>query len=162
MKKILTVILAALMLAFATIPAVYAEDAAAMTETYETDSIIEYFEDGSYMVTTIKQSPVARSRSYTKVGEKIINLYDSDNVLQWTYKLVGNFDVVEGVSAVCTESSYTSQIYVSSWSLTAHENHTSNNIAYGTATYKKKVLFITTSTQDINASIGCDINGNVN
>lgn len=165
MKKILTVILAALMLTLAIIPAAQAEEVANVAETYETDSTtVEYFEDGSYMVTTIKESPVtrsARSKSYVKVGVKTINLYDSDDVLQWTYELTGRFQVVEGESAVCIESSYTSNIYVKAWSLTAHNNYTRSNIAFGTATYKKKVLFITTSTQDIDASIGCDINGNV-
>lgn len=162
MKKFLAIILTTLILTFATIPAVYAENTAnTAMKTYETDSTIEYFEDGSYMVTTIKQSPTVRATAYTKVGEKIVDYYDSDNNLQWTYKLIGTFDVVEGVSAVCTESTYSSQIYVKGWSLTAHNNYTSNNIAYGTATYKKKVLFVTTHTQDINGSIGCDIYGNV-
>ena len=163
MKKILAIILTSFILTFTAIPAVYAENTAnnAMA-TYDTNSTIEYFEDGSYMVTTIKQSPTARSTTYTKVGEKIVDYYDSDNNLQWTYKLIGTFNVVEGISAVCTESTYSSEIYKSGWSLTAHNNYTSNNIAYGTATYKKKVLFITTHTQDINGSIGCDIYGNVN
>lgn len=162
MKKFLAIILTALFLTFTTIPAVYAEsNTNTAMETYETDSMIEYFEDGSYMITTIKQSPTARSATYTKVGEKIVDYYDSDNKLQWTYKLIGTFDVVEGVSAVCTESTYSSQIYEKAWSLTAHNNYTSSNIAYGTATYKKKVLFITTNTHDIEGSIGCDIYGNV-
>lgn len=163
MKKILAIILTSLILTFTAIPAVYAENTANTTmATYETNSTIEYFENGSYMVTTIKQSPTARSTTYTKVGEKIVDYYDSDNNLQWTYKLIGTFNVVEGISAVCTKSTYSSEIYKSGWSLTAHNNYTSNNIAYGTATYKKKVLFITTHTQDINGSIGCDIYGNVN
>lgn len=163
MKKILAIILTSLILTFTAIPAVYAENTAnTAMATYETHSTIEYFEDGSYLVTTIKQSPAARSTTYTKVGEKIVDYYDSDNNLQWTYKLIGTFNVVEGISAVCTESTYSSEIYKNGWSLTAHNNYTSNNIAYGTATYKKKVLFITTHTQDINGSIGCDIYGNVN
>ena len=162
MKRIFAVILVALMLTLAIVPAAQAEEIAATVETYETNSTIEYFEDGSYMVTIIKESPTARSRVYTKVGEKIVHLYDSDDVLQWTYKLVGKFKIVSGVSVACSESSYTSDIYVDEWSLTAHNNYISNNIAYGTATYKKKVLFITTSTQDIKGSIGCNVYGDIN
>ena len=161
MKKILAVILATLMLTLAIVPAVHAEEIAATVETYETNSTIEYFEDGSYMVTTIKESPTARSRVYIKVGEKTVDLYNSDDVLQWTYKLIGKFKVVDGATVACTESSYTSDIYVDAWSLTAHNNYISNNMAYGTATYKKKVLFITTSTQDIEGSIACDVYGNI-
>jgi len=161
MKRIFTVILAALMFTLATVPAIQAEETTGSAELYETGSTVEYFEDGSYTVTTVRESPTARSKSYVKVGEKTIDLYNSDNELQWTYKLIGKFRVDEGVSVVCTESTYTSDIYVKSWSLTAHNNYTRNNLAFGTATYKKKVLFITTSTQDVDASIGCDINGNV-
>lgn len=159
MKKIISFILTTLLLTFATIPAIYAEKNA--METYETNLITQYYEDGSYTVTTIRQSPTSRSATYTKVGEKIVDLYNSDDKLQWTYKLIGTFDVHEGVSVVCTDSTYSSVIYEKSWSLTAHDNSYSDNIAYGTATYKKKVLFITTNTHDIDASIGCDIYGNI-
>lgn len=162
MKKILAIIFTTILLISATIPAVYADiDANTLSSNYETTSITEYYEDGSYTITTIKQSATGRSTTYTKVGEKIVDLYNSDDELQWTYKLIGTFYVNEGVSVVCTESTYSSAIYEKSWSLTAHDNSYSNNIAYGTATYKKKVLFITTNTHNIDVSIGCDVYGNV-
>lgn len=119
------------------------------------------------MVTVIRQSPITKSTrstkstTYTKLGEKIVNLYDSKDNLQWTYTLTGTFKVNEGVSAVCTNSTYSSVIYEKSWSLSAHENSYSDNIAYGTAVYKRKVLFITTNTYDIDVSIGCNIYGNI-
>lgn len=165
MKNILVTILAVIMLTFATTPVIHAENTTAnIVESHEIDSLIEYFDDGSYLITTITtttQSSVTRSTSYTKIGEKRVDYYDSDDNPQWTYKLIGRFNVVEGVSAVCTESTYSSEVYAKGWSLTAHNNYTSSNIAYGTATYKKKVLFITTNTHDIEGSIGCDIYGNV-
>ena len=130
MKRIFTVILAALMFTLATVPAIQAEETIGSAGLYETGSTVEYFEDGSYTVTTVRESPTARSKSYVKVGEKTIDLYNSDNELQWTYKMIGKFRVDEGVSVVCTESTYTSDIYVKAWSLTAHNNYTRNNLAF--------------------------------
>ncbi len=168
MKKILAIILTAMLLTFAPLNAICAESPEHISvETYETSSTTVRFEDGSYMVTVIRQSSITKSTistkstTYTKLGEKIVNLYDSKDNLQWTYTLTGTFKVNEGVSAICTNSTYSSVIYENAWSLTAHENSYSNNIAYGTAVYKKKVLFITTNTYDIDVSIGCNIYGNI-
>ena len=127
----------------------------------DTNSYIEYYEDGSYSVTTITQSPATRASTYVVTGEKVVDLYNSSNELQWTYTLIGKFTVVYGESVVCTSSTYTHTIYNSGWSLTAHNNTYRNNIACGTATFKKKVLFITTNTYDVDAEIGCDVYGNV-
>lgn len=160
MKKFLAIIFTTVILVCSIIPVVHA-DSNTMNYLYETSSYTEYFEDGSYTVTTIKQSPTGRSTTYTKVGEKHVDLYNSSDVLQWSYTLIGTFYVNEGVSVVCTESTYSSTIYENSWSLTAHDNSYSNNIAHGTATYKKKVLFVTTNVRDVDVSIGCDIYGNV-
>lgn len=160
MKKFFTFILAVTILCCSIIPSVSAETNA-LDSTYETSSYTEYFEDGSYTVTTIKQSPTGRASTYTIIGNKHVDLYNSKDEIQWAYTLIGTFVVNQGVSAVCTESTYSSVVYEKSWSLTAHDNSYSNNIARGTATYKKKVLFITTNTHDIEAAIGCDVNGNV-
>ncbi len=168
MKKILVVFLTAILLTFAPLNAVCVESPEHISvETYETSSTTVHFEDGSYMVTVIRQSPITsstrstRSATYTKVGEKIVNLYDSKDNLQWTHTVTGTFKVNEGVSVVCTSSTYSSVIYEKAWSLAEHENSYSDNIAYGTAIYKRKVLFITTNTHKVVISIGCDINGNM-
>lgn len=162
MKKLVSLVIAIVFLTFTMIPTIYAENnLVTISNNYEISSYTEYYEDGSYAITTIKQSVTPRATSYVKVGERIVDLYNSSDELQWTYKLIGTFNVVEGVSVVCTESTYSSVIYNDSWSLTDHNNSYSNNIAYGTATYKKKVLFITTNTHDIDLSIGCDLYGNV-
>ena len=68
MKRIFTVVLAALMFTLATVPAIQAEETTGSAELYETGSTVEYFEDGSYTVTTVRESPTARSKSYVKVG----------------------------------------------------------------------------------------------
>lgn len=167
-KKIFAIILTAMLLTFTPLTAICAESHEPISAgTYETSSTTVHFEDGSYMVTVVRQSSIVkstkstRSATYTKVGEKIVNLYDSKDNLQWTHTVTGTFKVNEGVSAVCTNSTYSSVIYEKAWSLAEHENSYSDNIAYGTAVYKKKVLFITTNTHKVDISIGCDINGNM-
>ncbi len=159
MRKIISIILVIVSLFASSATIVYANDIEhSVSETY---AYTEYYEDGSYITTTVKQSPVGRATTYNVTGEKIVNLYNSSDELQWTYKLIGNYYVVEGESVVCTSSTYSSVIYDKHWSLTAHNNSYAGNMAYGTATYKKKVLFITTNTHDVKLELGCDLYGNV-
>lgn len=122
---------------------------------------IEYFDDGSYMVTTIEESTTPRVSELTKTGSKTLNYYNPDDELVWKYVLTGKFYVVMNVSAECIESTYSYTIYDDSWSLTAHNNYCSANVAHGTATFKKKVLFITTSTQNIEETLTCDLRANL-
>ena len=125
----------------------------------EISTDVEYFEDGSYLVTTIKSSPTPRANVYTKTGTKEVTLYDEDNKVQWIYYLIGTFTIETGVSCVCTNSTYSYEIYVNKWSMTEHDNWYSHNAAFGTATFKKKVLFITTSTQELEGAVWCDAYG---
>ena len=119
----------------------------------------QYFEDGSYLVTTIKASPSSRASIYTRTGTKEVILYNSSDEVQWNYYLIGTFTVETGVSAVCTNSTYSYTIVNDKWSLKSHNNYYSGNIAYGEATFKKKVLLITTNTYDIEIYVACDANG---
>ena len=136
MKKIISIIFVILSLFVSSTTIICASDIENnLTETF-TDT--KYFEDGSYMTTIIKQSPIGRATTYNVTGEKNINLYNSSNELQWTYTLIGTYYVVEGESVVCTGSTYSSVIYDTHWSLTAHNNSYAYNMAYGTATYKKR------------------------
>lgn len=163
MKKIISVLLAIIVLTLFVTVSASAETSISSQSNAATvsDTYTEYFDDGSYLVITIEQSLTPRASTYTKDGHKSVTLYNSDDELQWEYILVGTFKVTTGVSAVCTNSTYEYTIYNNSWSLTAHNNSYSENAAYGTATFKKKVLFITTSTQDIDARVLCDAYGNI-
>ncbi len=160
MKKIISILLALVFLtctATCSVGAIGVESLDAITTT-----TTQYLEDGSYIVTTLTQSASPRATTYTKAGYKTVNFYNSDDELQWKYTLIGTFNVVEGSSATCIGSTYTYEIVDDSWHLTDHNNRYTMNIAYGEATFKKKVLFIVTKTENINASMGCDRNGNIN
>lgn len=163
MKKIISVLLATIVLTlFVTISASAETNVSSQVNAATvSDTYIEHFDDGSYLVITIEQSLTPRASTYTKEGHKSVNFYNSDDELQWEYILVGTFKVTSGVSALCTNSTYEYTIHNSSWSLTDHNNTYSENAAYGTATFKKKVLFITTSTQNIDVRLMCDANGNL-
>ena len=162
MKKFLSMLLAvACLITVATTAA--SADEIESTPLTQTDSYIEYYEDGSYAIITITSTVTSgtRATSTTKTASKIHNFYNADNELQWTYTLIGYFTITEGVSVVCSGSSYDSVIHVSSWSLTDHTNNASGNMAYGTATYTRKVFFVTSATQNLTMEMQCDVYGNI-
>lgn len=162
MKKSISLLLAVFILALCTPISSIAQTnpVECSNECYDTYTYTEYFEDGSYLVIRTEQTPSPRATTYTKTGRRYVYLHNSDDELQWEYVLVGTFKVTTGVSAVCTNSTYEYTIYNDSWSLTDHGNSYSGNVAYGTATFKKKVLFITTSTRNVDVTLTCDANGN--
>ena len=124
------------------------------------ENIICIWEDGSYLISTFTSESVPVKASVIRItGNQAFEYRSSDGDLQWKYVLTGVFDVTLGVAAVCIDSTYSYEIYASGWSLTDHTNSYSGNMAYGTATFKHKILFITTTTRNISAEIGCDKNG---
>ena len=139
---------------------VSAAETTANTEALTVSSVdVEYFEDGSYLVTTIKEGPTARGEVYSKNGYKDITVYNQDDEVQWIYTLVGTFTVETGVSVVCTDAYHYYEIYDTSWKETEHREWYEGNVAYGDSVFKRKVLFITTSTQEIYAHVACDAYG---
>ena len=158
-KTIISIFLLVCMLAALFVPAYAAEPTATEAEFEVCSTNIEYFEDGSYLVTTIKETPSPRASVYSKSGSKDVTLYNSNDEIQWIYSLIGTYTIETGVSVVCTNSTFTYTIYQNNWSLTDHTNSYSENKAYGTAVFKRKVLFITTSTQNIEGYVECDVYG---
>ena len=122
---------------------------------------VEHFEDGSYLVTTIRENATPRGEVYSKRASKDVVLYNQDDEVQWIYTLVGTFTVETGVSAVCTDAYHYYEIYNTKWKETEHSEWYSGNIAYGESVFKKKVLLITTSTQEIHAQVICDAYGGI-
>jgi hypothetical protein len=129
---------------------------------FDESTSITYLEDGSYIVTTITSEPnLTRATTFTKTGNKVVSYYDGDDTLLWQYTLFGEFLVESGVSAVCTSATYTQTIYANRWSFSNGQATASGATAYGVGTFKKKVLFVTTSTVDIDISFTCDVYGNL-
>ena len=84
MKKSIFMLLLIGCLMFSFFVQASAAETTANTEAPTVSSVtVEYFEDGSYLVTTIKEGPTARGAVYSKNGYKDITLYNEDDEIQW-------------------------------------------------------------------------------
>ena len=165
MKKTISFFLAFLFI-FLSAPSIFAEHNIALNGQSTTEII--YLDNGGYITITLVVDDLpslsrssSKSASYTRFGEKSVASNDASGNLEWEYTLFGEFFVVEGVSAVCTNASYSENIYKSGWSFSDGDATQSGNTAYGVGTFKKKVLFITVDTVNIDVQLSCDINGNL-
>ncbi len=126
---------------------------------------ITYLDDGDYIITSLTfgadlVNSQRATNSVTKTGTKTVSYYSDDNELEWKYTLTGTFTVNPGVSSVCTNASYSTQIHSNKWSFSDANTYTENNVAHGQGLFKKKVLLITTKKINVDVFITCDINGN--
>lgn len=163
MKKFLSLILAAVVLT-----TLFSFNISAVTydKSAENEIIIsettEYFEDGSSITTTITQqinngiSPMATK---TITGSKTQTAKNSDGEVLYKFKVTGTFTVNVGVSSKCTAVSCSASDCTSGWELDSSTTSKSGNTARATGVFKKKTLFITTQTQEVTATLSCDVNG---
>lgn len=133
---------------------------ASAAETSTNNSTVEYFEDGSYSITTLTED-YNNSRAYTKSGSKTYTHYNSSNEVQWTYTINATFSYTPGVSSTCTGVSDGYSITNNSWHIDSHSCWRSGNTAYGTVTMKYKTLGVTIQTITKDISLSCDSNGNL-
>lgn len=118
---------------------------------------IEYFDDGSYMITTISED-VNNSRATVKSGSKTTTYKNSSGETQWTYKITGTFSYT-GSSSSCTSVSDSYTISNDNWHMSSHSCSKSGNTAYGTVTMKYKVLGVTFDTISKDLSLTCSATG---
>lgn len=114
------------------------------------------------MVSPVKKvnTLTTRSTTQTTVGSVSAINYASDGDQNWVYTLYGYFTYEEGVSCVCTNSTYSTSITGSGWKFYDPSNTWSDNAAYGYGVFKHKVLFITNNTITVDLRIRCDNYGN--
>lgn len=154
MKRLISVILSILMLAMTlgTYASAISEPQEAAYTSYTT-----YFEDGSYIITTIfEESSITRAAS-SKTGQKTATFYNSDNVAQWSATLKGTF-TYNGSSATCTASSITYKIYSSNWKIASASATKSGNKATGKAT-AKRYLIVPVQTVEKTITLTCSASG---
>lgn len=121
---------------------------------------IEVLEDGSYYHITVIEDSVSSSRATQTIsGSKHMTYYDADNIAQWKFTVHGTFQFIPGSSAGCASSSYSVDIYDSSWKNTAASAYASGNHAIGDATFKKYVLSIPTQTENVSITLTCTAYG---
>lgn len=151
MKKLISAIMAAVM-----VFSVFGTTAFASQE--ESSSTVEYYDDGSYLVTEVVESGISTFAASTKTYNKVATYYSESNVKQWSVKLTANFSYT-GSSATCTSATTSYTIYDSHWKVTAAKASRSGNKATGTFTVKKYVLGVPVKTVNKTLTITCSNTG---
>lgn len=164
MKRILCFVLLAVMLASMFVP-VYAGDAEPETVATEDGGYITYFSDGSMLTVSgaveSDISVISSSTGTRKNATKYVEFTNSKGEVEWRYDLTATFEYVAGQYANCIDAKYNETIYKTSWHFSDGSATKSGNTATGEGTFKYKVLFLTTNTQNVYLTISCDKNGNI-
>lgn len=151
MKKIVSLLSVILMIAGLCPNTAYAG------EKVETESSIEYFEDGSYIVTRITESTITTFAAKTVSKSKSADYYENDTIA-WTVTLSATFSYT-GSSATCTSAKTSYTIYNDAWKVTSAVPSKSGNKATGTFTVKKYALGIPYKTVNKTLTITCSNTG---
>ena len=124
------------------------------------ESLLVQYDDGSYITVSIGKSGNPNSRGAVSDCKSYTYTNGSGEV-EWVYTLYGTFAYVYGTSSTCTKVSYDYTIYDDSWEFSNGSCSRSGGTAYGYGTFKNKIFGITTKTVNIDASLTCDIYGNL-
>ncbi|MGN1122872.1 MAG: hypothetical protein ACI4RR_00895 [Eubacterium sp.] len=119
---------------------------------------IEYFDDGSRLVTEITEQSSLTRASSSKTGNKTFTYEDSNGNAEWSITLKGTFTYT-GSSATCTSSSVSYNIYDSSWKCTSATAAKSGRNAKGSFTMKKYFGIIVSKTIEKDMNISCSNSG---
>ena len=123
------------------------------------NTYIEYFNDGSYITTTISEvSSISVYSSNSKSGTKTTTYTGSDGDVKWEATLRGTF-TYNGTSATCTSSSITHSSKDSNWKITSATASKTNNKAIGDITAKQYAFGIPMDTVNITIILTCSANG---
>lgn len=125
---------------------------------------IAYYEDGSYAIITIFEEINTQTRKasiaaiQTSAGSKSYVYYNSNDELQWTAKVRGEF-TYNGSSATCTQSTVSTSIYNNKWKATSAVASKSGATATGDFVFKYYTLLIPIKTVNVHLTITCSANG---
>lgn len=131
MKKLMALLLSLVTVLSMTCVA-FAGEMPTTSNTYPAE--YEYFDDGSYIVTTITEEPAvsfARAGN-TKTGSKTSKYYSSSGTAMWYVTVNGTFSY-NGSTATCTNASVTAGSYSASWKINSKSSKHSGSSASGTA-----------------------------
>lgn len=130
--------------------------------TPETSMSVEYFEDGSYMITTLAvydTAPSGARATKTKSGYKDNKYYSASGDLLWTVTINGTYTYT-GSKATCTKATTSSVVYDNDWKVTSATASKSGNKAIGNFTVKRYMLGIPTATKEVtNLTLTCSATG---
>ena len=163
MKKLLANLIVVILMVVSVLPlGVQAADVKSGVNEKIVSQTVEYFEDGSYATVTVTEEVInTRSSTFTKTGQKSYTFKNGNGQELWKFTVKGTFSVEQGISATCTSSKYAYSITDDVWELETASATRSSNKALGSATFVKKVLFITADTRACSVTLTCDKNGNL-
>ncbi len=157
MKKILTLLLTTTLILSVSVPS-FATDLISDDIITSTKTNIEYYDDGTYLVTTIETENNLTRATISK--GKVSSLYDNDGTTLWTVKLTATF-TYNGTTATCSSASTSYTIYDDVWKVKSATATKSGNKATGNFTVKKSFLGIPIATKDVTVTLTCSPNGTV-
>ncbi len=128
------------------------------SESVVTDKTIEYFDDGSYIVTEITTSTISTFASKIVTKSKSENYYDNSGNIEWTATVTGTFSY-NGTSATCENARVSCKIYNDDWQVASAVPSKSGNKAIGTFTIKRHNLGVVTKTVNRTITLTCSTNG---
>lgn len=151
-KRLSIIFLCALMFISCPVTA-FAEEAA------DTDVEVEYYEDGSYLVTetTIYET---LTRASTKSGIKTLTYYSSKDEPQWYFELTATFSYT-GSSVSCTKANVDHEVYDNQWKVNSTSCKKSGGMATGTIEVRHVVMGITIKTVNKSLVLTCSRDGNI-
>ncbi len=145
--------------------------AAAPLNSSSDNASYQYFEDGSYTVTTLTLTVIddgvttcgAEPESYNLQAKQDVSYHDANNNLDWVVTITAVFLVCPAcaVSGMCQSSELSANIYDTSWGMYNVDERCMSNNAYGACSMKDKFLGITTMTVNVEFTLTCDRYGNV-
>lgn len=123
----------------------------------ESMQTVVYFEDGSYLITTIVVSTQSvmseRGTVSTKSGTKHHDYYNSSRELTWTFRVHGTF-TYDGCSAEATFADYSYDIFDSVWSFNSANASCSGATATATGSFTRAVI-----PNSVSVSLTCSPKG---
>lgn len=122
----------------------------------DSEYIVEYFADGSYMTERLISSSARASGTKSGAKEKVYR--NSDGDAQWKVTVTGTFTYT-GSSSTCTASSCNVTIYDSTWYTISKGAAKSGNTATANATMGEKLLGVKVNEVSTTVTLKCDSNG---
>lgn len=155
MKKLIS-ILSAVLILFSFPMISFAED----VEIAEyINGYVEYYDDGSYSITTIETSTISTLAASTVKQSKTTSHYNDDNDKEWDITVTGTFSFT-GKSATCTNSTVSYKIYNNKWKVTDATASKSGAKAIGDFTLKYYFIgVVPTKTVEKTLTITCSNTG---
>lgn len=120
---------------------------------------IEYFDDGSYLVTEITTNNNL-TRASTKTGAKTLTYYSAKDEPQWSFELSATFSYT-GSSVTCTRADVATKIYNNQWKVKDTSSSKSGGKATGTIEIKYTVMGVTIKTVTKTLILTCSRDGNI-